>query len=224
MGGVIARASTMAALFMFAACGSSPVGTTDAAAGSGGSTAGIGGANAGSGAVGGSTGTGGTSITGAGGDPSIPSVSVSFWPFTSGATATLAPVIRIFNHGPRNLPMTEMAMRYWFTSDIAGAAGVTQTVECWSTQGIVCEGLTTSLVSVSPVRPLADSYVNIDFAPSVASVGAGGWAEIMLHIARSDGGTYDQSNDYSYTASTSLTETTRVTVYYRGALLYGVEP
>jgi len=48
---------------------------------------------------------------------------------------------------------------------------------------------------------------------------------VLTYITRSDGGTYDQSNDYSYNASGSaLMATDRITVYYQGALIYGTEP
>jgi len=49
-------------------------------------------------------------------------------------------------------------------------------------------------------------------------------SDILIHVTRSDGGTYDQSNDYSYNGSGSaLMDTTRITVYYKGALICGTE-
>jgi hypothetical protein len=59
----------------------------------------------------------------------------------------------------------------------------------------------------------------------LADIGAGSYADIQIHVTRSDGGTYDQGNDHSYNGSGSaLMETTRITVNYKGALIYGAEP
>jgi hypothetical protein len=71
---------------------------------------------------------------------------------------------------------------------------------------------------------MADGYLSLNFSSEPASVDIGAHANFLVYVTRSDGGTYDQSNDYSYNASGSaLTVTDRVTVYYKGALIYGTE-
>jgi hypothetical protein len=189
--------------------------------------AGTGGMISGAAGTGGTAGTGGSTGGGAAGtgDPNIPTVTMSLWEYAIGPTTQLAPNMKITNLGPRNLPMTDMEIRYWYTSDIGGASGVTQSTVCQGTYGIVCEDFNMSVVPVSPARPMADTYLSLNFSPAPADIGPGGWGYILIYITRSDGGTYDQSNDYSYNASGSaLMDTTRITVYYKGALIYGTEP
>ena len=63
------------------------------------------------------------------------------------------------------------------------------------------------------------------FSPLASVADWAMYAGMLVYITRSDGGTYDQSNDYSYNGSASaLTVTDRITVYYKGTLIYGTEP
>jgi Cellulose binding domain len=132
--------------------------------------------------------------------------------------------MQMTNGSAKPFSMHEIEIRYWYTSDIGGAAGVTQSTQFQGSQGLIGDFLM-SIVPVVPARPMADSYLSLDVSSEPTSVNAGAYANFLVYITRSDGGTYDQSNDYSYNASASaLMVTDRVTVYYKGALIYGTEP
>jgi hypothetical protein len=221
------------AVVMFAAgCSSGSVGPSDGAAGAGGASAGAagmggGGPSCAGGAAGSPNDTGAAGSGTAGtGDPSIPSVTMSLWEYAIGPTTQLAPLMQITNASGRPFSMHDMEVRYWFTSDIGGAAGVTQSTQFQGSQGLDGD-IAMSIVSVIPARPMADSYLSLSFSSEPASVDVGpySYANFLVYVTRSDGGTYDQSNDYSYNASGSaLMDSDRVTVYYQGALIYGTEP
>jgi hypothetical protein len=214
----------LVAVALAADCGSGSGTPRDGGAGAGGTLAGTGGVGTG-GAVGGAGGASGTDGGAAGtGDPSIPVLTIGLWELSSGATTALNPTFEINNHDSRTLPMSDMEIRYWFTSDVGGASGVTQSTGCLTTNQIACNAITLSLVAVSPARPMADTYLSMTFSPTVTAIPAGGYADFETFISRSDAGYYDQSNDYSYNAASYYTDTTKTTVYYRGALIYGTEP
>jgi len=219
------------AVMLAAGCSSGSGTPSDAGAGTGGALAGA--AGMGSSGAGGGTGAGGFVGTGGSGggaagtgDPNLPLVTMSLWEYAIGPTTQLAPAMQVNNDSGKGFSMHDMEVRYWFTSDIGGAAGVTQSTQFQGSQGL--DGaIVMSVVPVIPARPMADSYLSLNFSSEPASVdiGAGSYANFLVYVTRSDGGTYDQSNDYSYNASGSaLTVTDRVTVYYKGALIYGTEP
>ncbi len=219
--------SWLVAGVLAAGCGSGSGTPRDGGAGTGGTLAGTGGLGTGgaAGGVGGANGSGGAGGGAAGtGDSSIPVLTIGLWELSIGATAALNPTFSIYSHDSRTLPMSDMEIRYWFTSDLGGASGVTQSIRCLTTNQISCNTITLSLLAVSPARPMADTYLSVTFSPAVTAIPAGGYADFETSISRSDAGYYDQSNDYSYNAANYYTDTTKTTVYYKGALIYGTEP
>jgi len=217
----------LVAVALAAGCGSGSGTPRDGGAGAGGTLAGTGGVGTGgaAGGAGGASDTGGAGGGAAGtGDPSIPVLTIGLWELSVGTTTALAPAFEINSHDSRTLPMSDMEIRYWFTSDLGGASGVTQSTRCLTTNQISCNTITLSLVAVSPALPMADTYLSMTFSPAVTAIPAGGYADFQTSISRSDAGYYDQSNDYSYNAANYYTDTTKTTVYYKCALIYGTEP
>jgi hypothetical protein len=217
----------LAVLVLAAGCSSTSGGPSDGAAGAGGVPSGApgtgGGGAAGAGGSPGSTGAAGSGAAGAG-DPNLPMVKMSLWEYAIGPTTRLAPNMWMDNLSAKPFSMHDIEIRYWYTSDIGGAAGVTQSTQFQGSQGLGGDFLM-SVVPVIPARPMADSYLKLDFSSEPASVDVGTYVNVLVYVTRSDGGTYDQSNDYSYNASASaLAVTDRITVYYKGALIYGREP
>jgi hypothetical protein len=222
----------LAVVMLAAGCSSGAGGPSDGGAGSGGAPSGAAGMGAGGNGTGGAGGaagslgsTGGTAGGAAGtGDPNVPAVTMSLWEYAIGPTTQLAPNIWMDNDSAKPFSMHDMEFRYWYTSDLGGAAGVTQSTVFQGSQGLGSEPNAT-IVPVVPARPMADTYLSLDFSPESASVDVGTAVNILVYVTRSDGGTYDQSNDYSYNGSaSSLMVTDRITVYYKGALIYGTEP
>src|SRR5438876_893216 len=133
---------------------------SDGAAGAAGApsgAAGMGGGGAG-GAAGGPSGTGAAGT----GDPNTPMVTMSLWEYAIGPATQLAPNMQINNYSAKPFSMHDIEIRYWYTSDIGGAAGVTQSTTFQGSIGLVGD-FNMSIVPVIPARPMADSYLSLDF-------------------------------------------------------------
>jgi hypothetical protein len=110
-----------------------------------------------------------------------------------------------------------ITIRYWFTKE-AGAS--TFTSPCYyATVG--CGNATTSVVAVTP-RTGADSYLLVSFASS--TLAAGDSSQVQLGLHKDDWSVFNEVDDYSYGTGTSYTDSTKVTVYQGGTLIWGTEP
>jgi len=130
------------------------------------------------------------------------------------------PDFKLFNNGTTPIPLPEMTLRYWFTRDTA----IAQTA--WVDFATIgAANITLSLVAVSPAKTNADYYLQVGFATAAGSLGAGGnTGNIQARFSKNDFSTYNEANDYSYTASGAFMTTTKVTAYRLGVLVYGTEP
>jgi len=81
--------------------------------------------------------------------------------------------------------------------------------------------------AVDPPRPMADSYIEIAFAPNTGGVGWMGMIpqlDIRWNSMATNPGQM-QSNDYSYGPTvTSYADYKKVTAYASGVLIWGTEP
>ena len=138
----------------------------------------------------------------------------------SNGSNSLSTFLSINNDGNLPLVYKDLRVRYWFTAE------GTQPLNYW----VDYAELGNSKVKGQFVRlplPLsgADTYfeVKIDSAVGnllpLSSTGA-----IQYRLAKTDWSNFVESNDFSYKAATQYVENDHITIYYRGALLYGVEP
>jgi endoglucanase len=130
------------------------------------------------------------------------------------------PDFKLYNNGTTPIPLSEITLRYWFTRDTA----IAQTAWC-DFATLACANITLSFAAVSPARTNADYYFQVGFAPASGNLAAGAnTGNIQTRFSKDDFSNYNEVNDYSYSASTSFTATTKVTVYRLGNLVYGTEP
>ena len=79
-------------------------------------------------------------------------------------------------------------------------------------------------MTLSPARTNADTYLEISFASRTLNP-TSATGDLQERIFRSDGSSYNQANDYSFNGSTtSFADSTKVTVYLSGKLVWGTEP
>jgi endoglucanase len=136
--------------------------------------------------------------------------------------------IQIINTGTSPVPLSQLTVRYWYTYDTTPV--VAQNPACTYTLGVTgnCASTTittgTDFVAVSPARTNADFYFTFGFTTAAGNLPPGATAEIGPGFNKNNFAPYTQTNDYSYNTSTTFATTTKVTVYYRGGLLYGTEP
>jgi hypothetical protein len=137
----------------------------------------------------------------------------------------LTPWLRVVNTSSGGLSLSQTLVRYWFTKDAPSSAGVNvycdyAWLDCTPTGNVAAK-----VVAVSPARPKADTYVEVAFKSTAPTLAAGDTTyDIQLRVHKSDWSNFDETNDYSYTTNSSFAEAPKVTVYYKGVLVWGTEP
>ncbi|SHJ27430.1 PKD domain-containing protein [Aquimarina spongiae] len=133
---------------------------------------------------------------------------------SSVSTSELKPIFQIVSESAQSLPLSDFKVRYWFTPehdtpmsfniDYAQVTGVSGT---FGTQG-------------------AENYLELGFNASSGNLPANGKSGIIqTRLHHSNFQTHNQVNDFSYDAGkTSLQPHVLITLYYKGTLVWGLEP
>ena len=213
----------MLAALVAEACGCGRIGYNrigaGATGGTGGGAGGSGGADPAAGGAGGSGGAdAGALDADAGG-----SLRIQYFPAMQDRVSDdwLRPHFDIVNGTSQDVPLAELAIRYWYTEEAPAA----QTMAC-DFAFVLCPNVTATFSAVTPPRTGADQVMEIGFLAGAGTlVGGGQTQEIGLRVSKSDFSAYDESNDYSYDGSlTQLTDDTRIGLYRNGVLIWGIEP
>src|SRR5205085_7713567 len=78
--------------------------------------------------------------------------------------------------------------------------------------------------AVNPTRPNANAYLELNLRPTASTFYPfTSTGNIQYRITKADWSNFNQSNDYSY-KSGAMSENSRITIYYKGQLVYGIEP
>ncbi len=133
---------------------------------------------------------------------------------------------RIVNTGAglQSVPMSELKLRYWFTTDSTIADGYGCLYAGNTTPA--CANITSSIVTLNPPRTNADRYLEIGFTAGAGSIPAyASSSDIQNRMNKGDWSNYNQGNDYSFDGTkTAFVDWTRVTMYRNGQLIWGTEP
>jgi endoglucanase len=138
---------------------------------------------------------------------------------TGASTTQLTPHIVLVNTGTAPIDLSTVTVRYWYTED----GTQSQTWACdYTPDG--CTNDHGTFVAVSPARTNADTYLQISFSSRTLNPGSA-TGDLQERIFKSDNSSYNQANDYSFNAAdTSYADSSTVTVYINGALVWGTEP
>jgi endoglucanase len=133
----------------------------------------------------------------------------------------IMPDLKISNVGNGPVRLRDITLRYWYTV----GSGQAQAYTC-DYAALGREHIVGTFVLLRTPRSKADSYLGISFTGDAGNLAPGkDTGEIKMRVNKSDYSTYDQSKDYSYLASaTDYTLSQQITVYYKGALVWGTEP
>jgi hypothetical protein len=113
--------------------------------------------------------------------------------------------------------LAHFELRYWFTAELATGATVIADV------GSGLFGQLVSIGTVVPPRKGADHYIMVAF--EYGGIIAGAKEGISFQAHQSDGGTFEQTDDYSYPSGITYgDEVVTVGVYQNGRLIAGIEP
>lgn len=127
--------------------------------------------------------------------------------------------LQLHNTGNTALNYAELKLRYWFTKDNESS------LKFWLDYAkLGAESITGKFVSLSTTVANADGYLELSFPSNGALYPLSGTGDIQYRITKEDWSAFDQTNDYSYKAASSLLLNPNVTVYYQGNLIYGNEP
>jgi len=143
----------------------------------------------------------------------------------SANTKQIQPYFNIINSGDGPVPLEELSLRYWYSSDglIGSPVGTCDYAKSVA-QDHVSLGFNTA---AGPREGLTDSYFEIRFMPGagniIAKVGA---VQLQTRFYGPDFNmTFTQTNDYSFDGTkTAFADWSRVTLYRSGRLIWGTEP
>jgi len=127
--------------------------------------------------------------------------------------------IKLENNGNVSLDYADLAIRYWFTAD--GTAALNH----WIDFAKLGAGNVTGQFVANQQRTNADTYFELKVAASAGKLyPLSNTGNFQYRIAKSNWSAFDETNDYSYKAAAPFAENSKVTVYYKGQLVYGEEP
>lgn len=129
----------------------------------------------------------------------------------------------IFNLGTAPVPMSSLTLRYWFTNEAPSDPLV---FDC-DFAAVNCANITSKFVTLAQPVPLADTYLELGFTAVAGNLAPGANSgEIQTRVHKVDFLPMVTVNDYSFISDPSFVykDSTTVTLYLNGVLVWGVEP
>jgi hypothetical protein len=132
---------------------------------------------------------------------------------------SIKPNLQLVNNSAAAIPYKELTVRYWFTAE--DFATVMASVD-WAQIGT--NTVQTRYVALTQPAQGAFGYVEYSFTTAGNLAAGGNSGPIQSRIYKQNQTTFNEADDYSYTATRTYTKNDRLTVYRNGVLIGGVEP
>jgi|GEM_PF-2442011 hypothetical protein len=134
----------------------------------------------------------------------------------------IQPLIQIQNQGAGALPLSRLTLRYYLTVENGGTLGNLSV----NYAQLGNQNVQLRYVPLNPAQAGASGYVEYSFTAGAGSLAAGANSgSIQGYFTKSDYGSLFEPNDYSYNpVRDQLTGNLRITAYYDGVLISGLEP
>jgi mannan endo-1,4-beta-mannosidase len=139
---------------------------------------------------------------------------------TSTSTNGISPKFKVVNTGNSAIQLSDVKLRYYYTIDGEEAQSF------WSDwASIGSANVTSKFVKLATPVAGADYALEVGFTSAAGTLNAGQSAEIQARFSKNNWSNYNQTNDYSFKASsTQFANHEQVTGYINGQLAWGIEP
>lgn len=137
------------------------------------------------------------------------------------ASNALRNYLKVVNEGNEPVAYGDLSMRYWFTKDSGSP------LNFWIDYAALGNSkLSGQFTAVDPQRENADTYLDLKIDPSAGILyPRSNTGQIQFRVTKSDWSSFTKTNDYSFQPyAQDFAENNRITVYYKGTLIYGTEP
>lgn len=139
---------------------------------------------------------------------------------SSGASAnTISNHFKLINEGNIPVSYADVTVRYWFTSE--GNTNLNFYLDYAKLGNSYVKG---KFVKPAAALAGADTYLELSFTGPDSLYPLSNSGIIQQRTAKSDWSYFNLLNDHSYKAGNIISENENVTVYVKGALVYGKEP
>ncbi|RYF71086.1 MAG: hypothetical protein EOO39_14575, partial [Cytophagaceae bacterium] len=134
----------------------------------------------------------------------------------------IQPLLQIQNNSSLALPYSALTLRYYVTVENAG----TLSNLFVNYAQIGNQNVRLRYVPLSPAQQGAQGYVEFSFTSGAGTLApSANSGPIQAYFAKGDYGSLNELDDYSYAAvRNQLVGTQRITAYYNGVLIAGIEP
>ncbi|WP_373291209.1 glycoside hydrolase family 9 protein [Paenibacillus marchantiophytorum] len=138
---------------------------------------------------------------------------------TNATDNQIKPYLNIKNSGTTTINLSDVKLRYYFTSD--STAAMNAWID-WAQIG----GTNVQVTFGSASGAGADTYAELSFASGAGSLAPNGQTgDIQLRMAKTDWSNFNETGDYSYDPTmTAYANWNKVTLYLNGTLVWGIEP
>lgn len=133
---------------------------------------------------------------------------------------TISTYLKLTNEGNVPVAYKDLTVRYWFTAE--GMQALNHWIDFAQLGSNKIRG---KFVRLATPSAGADTYFELAIDSTLGSLQPqSSTGNIQYRLAKTDWSAFNETNDYSYKVAASFANNDRVTVYYKGALVYGTEP